>query len=190
MLLPFFGWAVTGLIFFIKPGYSDAYQMLQPKTYALTDSPVVEPRQTWLEYRYLRTVLGDHLLVRTTDGWQHLAASGERRAPPGEDELRRLLHDAFSTNPDRYGSVVSIAAETATTDTGVEVVLDWNRLALRQRGRDTRLIDNLYRIHYLQWTGISGIDKALGIIGLLLLMMMTVIGAKLAFGNDKRSAAS
>lgn len=187
LLLPFFGWAVTGLVFFIKPGYSDAYQVLQPKTYVLTETPAVVPRPDWLEYRYLRTVLGDHLLVRTPVGWQHLTASGERRAMPSDDELRRLLQDAFSVHPKRYGNIISVAGDTVTTDTGVNVSVDWNRLALRQRGQDTRLIDNLYRVHYLQWTGIGSVDRVLGIAGLLLLMLTSALGAKLALGNDNRT---
>ena len=35
LLLPFVGWAVTGAIFFLKPGYAGAYDLLAVKTYPL-----------------------------------------------------------------------------------------------------------------------------------------------------------
>ena len=35
LLLPFLGWAITGFVFFVKPGYEGAYETLQPKTYPL-----------------------------------------------------------------------------------------------------------------------------------------------------------
>lgn len=48
MLLPLFGWAITGFIFFLKPGYEGAYELLQLKTYSvdggeysLEDRPVM-----------------------------------------------------------------------------------------------------------------------------------------------------
>ncbi len=69
----------------------------------------------------------------------------------------------------------------ARTTTGVEVTLDWNRLALQQRGRDTDRIDALYRVHYLQWTGVDALDKVLGLLGLVLLVALAYLGARLAF---------
>jgi len=62
----------------------------------------------------------------------------------------------------------------------VEVRLDWNRLSLQQRGSDTALIDALYRVHYLQWTGVAALDQILGLLGLGLLIVMTLLGARLA----------
>ncbi|MFT7015172.1 MAG: putative iron-regulated membrane protein [Pseudohongiellaceae bacterium] len=67
------------------------------------------------------------------------------------------------------------------TDTGAEVTVDWNRLLLSQRGRDTYWINQVYDIHYLRWTGISWMDKILGVAGLLLLILMTVTGIRLLF---------
>lgn len=189
LMLPFIGWSVTGLIFFIKPGYSDAYAMLAPKTYPLEKAVSVEPREGWLEFRYVKTVLGEHLLARTENGWQQLdPESLQPIAAPDEDALRRLLEDAFASNPQRYGRIVEISADRALTDTGVEIGIDWNRLSLSQRGGDTRMIDGLYRIHYLQWTGIRSLDRVLGLAGLVLLMTMTALGAWLAFGGTYRRA--
>lgn len=182
LLLPFFGWAITGLVFFIKPGYEAAYETLSPRTYPLTGALPINPDPSWLEFRYLRTVLGDHLLVRTDSGWQNLNATDKQpKSKPSESELKLLLKDAFLANPSRYGNISRVSGNTAWTDTGVEVNIDLNRMSLQQRGRDTDRIDLLYRIHYLQWTGVKTVDKIVGFAGLVLLMALTTLGAWLAF---------
>jgi hypothetical protein len=182
LVIPFFGWALTGLVFFIKPGYEGAYELLRVKTYPLASVAPISPDQAWHEFRYFRTVLGDHLLVRTDNGWQHLDPTTKRqKEPPSEAETRKLLKDAFSANPQRYGNVATIAGQTVTTDTGVEVTLDWHSMSLQQRGMDTDRIDRLYKIHYLQWTGSKSIDRALGFIGVILVMTLSALGAWIAF---------
>jgi len=181
LLIPFFAWALTGLVFFIKPGYAGAYEMLAPKTYSLGDQTPVRANADWHELRYIRTVLGNHLLVRTTSGWTNLDPLTLRpRTAPTEDEVRTLLKDAFSSNPQRYGEIVSLNGYTATTNTGVDVTLDWNRMSLQQKGKDTDRIDLLYRIHYLQWTGQKSVDRVVGLIGIALVLILTTLGALLA----------
>lgn len=168
-------------MFFLKPGYAGAYAMLAPKKYPLDGAPRVVPDPAWLEFRVLRTVLGDHLLARTAAGWAHLRPDGKTPRPaPTDDEFKRLLADAFSADPARYGTVVSVAGAQARTDTGVAVTLDWNTLSLAQRGRDTDRIDRLYRIHYLQWTGVKAIDRPLGVAGLALVAALALLGVRLA----------
>ena len=181
LILPFFGWALTGFVFFIKPGYVGAYEILKVKTYSLANSPTLTVDPAWSELRYLRTVLGDHLLVRTQADWQQLdPVTKQPRAKPSEAEIRLLLKDAFSANPSRYGEIVSISDSTARTSTGVQVSLDWTTLTLQQQGTDTAWIDLLYKIHYLQWTGFKTVDKAVGLAGLILVISLTALGAVLA----------
>jgi hypothetical protein len=181
LILPFFGWALTGFVFFIKPGYAGAYEIPKIRTYNLTGSPTVTPDPSWHEFRYLRTTLGDHLLVRTDSGWHQLdPVTKLPKAEPSEAELRNLMKDAFSLNPQRYGEIVSISDSTARTNTGVEVNLDWSTLTLQQKGSDTAWIDLLYKIHYLQWTGFKSVDRAIGFVGLILVISLTVLGAALA----------
>jgi hypothetical protein len=181
LLLPFVAWAATGAIFYLKPGYGAAYDALAVKTYPIESGVAIPANSAWLEARYLKTVLGEHLLVRTATGWQHLdARSLEERPAPGEADVRTLLADAFTANPSRYGRVASVAGNVATTDTGVRVTLTWNRLAHAQRGVDTDHIDQIYRIHYLQWTGIAAVDKVLSAAGLMLIVLLTGLGMKLA----------
>jgi hypothetical protein len=184
LLCPMLAWAVTGLIFFVKPGYSGAYEMLSLKTYPLAAAGNVFPQSSWLEYRYFRTVLGEHLMARTAAGWQHLDPHTLQTKPaPTDAEVGRLVADALSANPQRYGQIVSVGDNTVRTSTGVEIRLDWQQMGLQQHGRDTDFIDGLYRVHYLQWTGVPAIDKVLGMAGLALLMGLTILGAKLAFGG-------
>ena len=182
MLLPFFGWALTGLVFFLKPGYDGAYEMLQPKTYPMNEQVALSPAPSWLEFRYCRTMLGNHLIVRTAQGWQHLdPLSLLPRKKPTPDEIRLLLTDAFSASPQRYGQITELTNEVATTNTQVRVTLDWNRLSLQQRGRDTDRIDWLYKIHYLQWTGVKAVDKVVGMVGIGLIIVLSLLGLRLVF---------
>jgi hypothetical protein len=182
MVLPLFGWAITGLVFFLKPGYEGAYELLQLKTYPLEQPFTLTPQPAWREFRCLKTILGNHLLVRTAQGWQQLdPALLTVRTMPGDADLRKLLQDAFTANPGRYGTVAAINGATITTSTEVKVTLDWNRLSAQQRGPDTDRIDRLYKIHYLQWTGIKWLDKVVGLLGLALLLGLSVLGLLLAF---------
>ena len=182
MLLPFVGWAATGIVFFTKPGYGAAYDALAVKTYPLERPLMVQPDPAWREVRYLRTILGPHLIVRTATGWVqlHPVTLQPLPAPPDED-VKRLIADAFAANPDRYGRIVRLDGAVAATDTGAVITFDWNRLSLQQRGRDTDRIDLLYKVHYLQWTGQKTADKVLGLGGLTLLIALTALGARLAF---------
>jgi len=181
LLLPFLAWAATGFVFFLKPGYAGAYEILTPRTYALDRAASITPDPGWLEYRYFRTVLGEHLIVRTEKGWLQLNAIDKQpKSPPARADIELLLKDAFTANPGRYGEISDISGTTARTSTGVEVTVDWNSLKLQQRGRDTDRIDLLYKIHYLQWTGVKTVDRVLGFVGLTLVIVLTVLGAWLA----------
>jgi hypothetical protein len=188
MLLPLLAWAVTGAIFFLKPGYAGAYEILQIKTYPLGSVAPIRPEPSWLEYRRLKTMLGEHLLVRTEEGWRQLDVGTlqPRPAPQGE-ELMTLFADALPEGSSRYGHLSHVEGVSAATDTGISLTLDWNRLTLSQRGRDTARIDRLYKIHYLQWTGVAAIDKVLGASGVLLVLMLSLFGARLLLRRPRLS---
>jgi hypothetical protein len=182
LFIPFLAWAVTGFIFFIKPGYNAAYETLAIKSYPLESQQPVNSHPDWLEYRVQRTILGTHLIAKTADGWVHLdPATMQPRSQPSNDDMRLLLNDAFTSNPERYGRVAAVSGDSAVTSTGINVIVDWTRMSLQQRGRDTDRIDLLYRIHYLQWTGNRKIDRILGLAGLAGVIILAVLGARLAF---------
>ena len=186
LLLPFLGWSVTGFLFFVKPGYEGAFESLQLRTYPLDGDLSISADPTWLEFRCLKTILGSHLLVRTSEGWLHLDPRSLRpKEKPTEEEIRSLVSDAISAHVQRYGNIIGISDNTITTDTNIRVVLDWKRLTLQQRGRDTDRIDLLYRIHYLQWTGITVIDRILGPVGLALVLTLSILSLWLAKGSAR-----
>jgi hypothetical protein len=181
LLLPFLGWVITAFIFYFKPGYDQAYESLRFKTYPFEAISILPTNPQWREIRYFRTILGIHVCVRTEDTWIQLdPVTLEARPEATEEELRILLIDAFSSNPDRYGSIATISDDGIVTTTGVRITVDWDRMALYQRGADTDLIDLLYKVHYLQWTGFDAVDKILGPLGLLLILTLSILGIKLS----------
>lgn len=183
LLLPLAAWCVTGLLFHLKPGWAAAYDMPSLQFEPLGAVAEVEMQADWLETRRLRTVLGEHLLVRTADGRKHLdPATGLEEPLPSEGDLRRLLDVALEDDP-RYGAVATVDETTAVTETGVRVSLDWEHLRLMQRGTDTDRIDALYRVHYLQWTGVAWLDEVLAVAGLLGLALLALLGLRLSFGG-------
>lgn len=186
LTVPLFTWALTAIVFFIKPGYDGAYEQLKVKTYPIEDTVNIAVHPEWKELKYVKTVLGEHLIVNTDEGTLHLDPyTYEPRELPEENYLKQLLHDAFKQNPDRYGEVITMQGTNAVTTTGVKISIMWDRLSLYQYGEDTALIDRIYRIHYLQWTGNSTFDMFIGGAGLALLILLAVFGVILFF---KKSA--
>ena len=180
LVLPMLAWTITGLIFFIKPGYQGAYEQLSIKTYPLSSALAVHPKQEWQEVRLIHSILGEHLLVKLNNKTVHLDPVTLALKPmPSEQELKILLRDAFSNNSERYGDILRVNGLSAKTTTGVEVKLDWANLRLSQSGQDTQLINQLYKIHYLQWTGHKTVDQFLGVLGLILLILLMFLGVRL-----------
>lgn len=178
LLLPLFIWVVTGVVFLLKPGYQSAYERLTVKAHPIEKTFVLPSSEKWLEARYLRTILGWHLLVRDASGEpRHLhPQTYEAWSVPILEMVKVLLNDSIAHNPERYGEIKSVERRgdtyLATTTTNVQLTLDWLTLNLSQKGTDSRFISRLYRLHYLQWTPspILNLILALGALGLLLAM--------------------
>lgn len=177
LLLPLCGWIITGTVFLLKPGYQAAYDQLQVKQYPLGEELKIKSSHDWQAFRYFRTVLGTHLLVNINGKWQHLEPATQTPKPlPQKQQLINLISDAISHNPQRYSKVVDIENGKAVTETGIEITLDWQTMKLRQTGQDTLLINTLYKIHYLQWTGSKIVDRILGVVGLIMLFVLSFLG--------------
>src|SRR5262245_50951452 len=102
MLLPICGWAATGVVFFVKPGYAAAYGDLRVRTLGLAGAAIPEMRPEWLEARMIRTVLGDHLIVRLESGPQQLdPITLQPRGLPDKEDIRRLIEDTIATDRGR-----------------------------------------------------------------------------------------
>ncbi|MBA6416867.1 PepSY domain-containing protein [Colwellia sp. 6M3] len=180
LVLPMLGWTFTGLVFFIKPGYQGAYEQLSVKTYPLSGPITIIPQDNWQEVRVVKTVLGEHLIVKANNKSQHLDPTTLLAMPePTTLQLETLINDAFTDNQARYGDIISTDGFTAKTNTGVEVVLNWSSLRLSQQGQDTQLINLLYQVHYLQWTPFKELNQVVGIFGLILLISLTVLGVRI-----------
>jgi uncharacterized iron-regulated membrane protein len=188
MLLPFLAWAVTGVFFFIKPGYKDAYESLPIKTYPITLLPQLEVDKNWNEVRWVRSILGQHLLVKKEQDWQQVSAQTlQEKELPTEQQIRLLINDAIQVNPQRYGEIQSIDSTQVKMDTGVEISISWSQMSLYQTGLDTQFINNMYKVHYLQWTGIKSIDKILGILGLGVMVILALLGMIMMFRRKDAS---
>jgi hypothetical protein len=185
LLLPFIAWSLTGVFFLVRPAYEQAYSVLSPKTYS-ADQINISAQPEWQEMRLLKTVLGLHLLVKQEGGWQQLDPDSlEVRATPVEADLVSFVKDAISQDTLRYGELLPGESDPFRTSTGVTIAVNWDSLSLYQQGLDTRWIDRIYRIHYLQWTGIAFLDTILGVAGLLLLLLMTATGSAMLLRREE-----
>ena len=185
LLLPFIAWSLTGVFFLVRPAYEQAYSVLSPKTYS-ADQINISAQPEWQEMRLLKTVLGLHLLVKQEGGWQQLDPDSlEVRATPVEADLVSFVEDAISQDTLRYGELLPGESDPFRTSTGVTIAVNWDSLSLYQRGADTRWIDRIYRVHYLQWTGIAFLDTILGVAGLLLLLLITATGSAMLLRREE-----
>lgn len=183
MLLPLIAWAITGVFFFIKPGYSEAYEQLAIKTYPSINSFTTPNTNQWSEIKIIHSILGEHLLVKNEDNkWSHLdRATMQTIEIPSEQQVEALIQDAIKHNTERYGNVVSLDGLTVLTSTQIEITLNWPQMSLYQQGPDTEFIDTMYQIHYLKWTGIKAVDNVLGVVGLALVIILALLGTILSF---------
>lgn len=180
LVLPMIGWALTGVVFLVKPGYDRAYEIITIKAYPLDQPLNIAADESWEEVRVLKTVLGHHLLVTAKGTASHLDFITLKQRPvPSMAEVTLLVEDAIADKRDRYGSVQTVAGATAYTTTGIEVTLNWDELKLNQVGADRHFIDWLYKVHYLQWTPWRFANHVLAVVGLLLLVTLTVIGLRI-----------
>ncbi|PAJ74005.1 hypothetical protein CJF42_12690 [Pseudoalteromonas sp. NBT06-2] len=186
MIFPFVAWTITGVYFFIKPGYKAAYESLPIKTYPLIEDMQYKGNETWLETRRIRSILGTHLLIKNDKGWQQRDPTTLNVVTaPTKIQIETLLKDAIAHNPLRYGNIISIDGLKIVTDTNIRISLNWSKMSLYQQGKDTDFINRMYKIHYLQWTGIDSIDKVLGIVGLALVLLLAFLGLIMAIGYKK-----
>jgi len=186
MILPFIAWAVTGVFFFIKPGYQNAYESLPIKSYQLSMLPVINVAEEWQEIRWLRSILGLHLLIKTNGKWQQLDTNTlQVIKPPSDEDIKRLIDDATKKNIERYGKIISIEELNIITNTDITISLNWDQMTLYQKGTDTDFIDTMYKIHYLQWTGFKSVDRFLGLVGLALVVLLACVGVYMTLNRRR-----
>ena len=185
LVLPLFVWAVTGLVFLIKPGYDNAFETLSIAKSSYVNPIQLRPHAHWQKLSFVQSNLGAHLLVTTSQGQNlHLHPSTLLPFPlPNEHQLSQLYTAATQHNRSRYGEFKSFETNETQiqilTTTGIELLLDWSTLRLTQRGKDTQLIDRLYRMHYLQWSPNIKMNMAIAFLAIVGLLIMCFVGLRL-----------
>lgn len=190
MIVPLTAWLLTGLVFLTKPGYSAAYEQLAVKTYPIESRLKPALRSGWNEFRLLRTMLGHHFMARKEGQWFHFdpVTFSELGEPP-VGQVRALLEEAISANVQRYGRITHEVDGVFYTSENIELRFNWPSLSISQNGADTRLIDALYKVHYLQWVGHKEGNLLLGVAGLCCLLVLIVYGVLLSLQASKKDSA-
>ena len=190
MVVPLVAWMLTGLVFLFKPGYSAAYEQLAIKTYPIESQLEPALQSGWHEMRLVRTALGHHFMAKKEGQWFHFDPKTYRELgePPAEQVLA-LLDEAISVNVQRYGHITHEEGGTFYTSEDVELRFDWPSLSISQSGADTRFVNTLYKIHYLQWVGHRKGNVLLGVAGLGCLLILVLYGIVLFIQTCKKNGA-
>lgn len=188
MVAPLLVWTVTGVLL-ARPGHANPEGEPFVVPTASTTRPVtVRPDGAWNRAIVVGTVLGNHLLLETDIGWRHLdPVTGNPKPPPSERQLRSLLEDGFSHDPDRYGSIVSVGADSVVTDTGRRILLEWESLTAVERGPETDNTLRLRRFHRLAFTGDDGFDRGVALGASVLAGLLVLLGIALLFGGKPQA---
>lgn len=157
-------WSVSGLLFHLKPGWDRAYDLLS-----------AERSKTETLDTAIGPLIRHHSVL--------VDAAGVPRALT-DDDAKVLVADAVARSPyaAAYGAVTRVSHDEKSIRldyTHATVTVDRTSARMSQRGADTDRIDWLYRIHYLQWTGNTAIDRVLAIAGLLLIWAVMIPGVVL-----------
>lgn len=183
-MAPFLLWTATGLLFLLKPGWRGAYESLDAfrdepfdpmglAPFSLIAGKPGEPGAA-VRAKLGTTAIG---LVYRVEGIENTrlvdARTGTVISPLDREAAAKVAEDAVAraSAVERYGAITETRedgdAVEVTFAGGAVVRVGRDDLSLAQSGADTARIDALYRIHYLQWTGIAAIDRplALGAIG-------------------------
>lgn len=203
LLLPLVAWTVTGLAFHLKPGWAGAYEQLHgfedgpldpSALLPPADLPVAGEGAAW---ELGLTAVGPVYRVSREAGPLLVhAATGTILSPLDRAAVEAIARRASSraAASARYGDV----REVLLTDRegvvrfagGAEVRVGRYDLSVAQRGPDTAWIDRLYELHYLQWSGIEAIDRALAPIAIVAVWLLAFTGArKLRRGPRSSSSA-
>ena len=186
LVIPLVIWSITGLLFHLKPGWSRAYDQLDPERPAEVhlDKLVLPDGVTHVEV--FSTAIGPLARVTTPKGDElYDAATGTKRSPLAIDAAQALAVDAIGRS--HFASAYGTTTRVTSTETkvtleladGPVVEVGRNDGRLSQRGPDTDRIDWLYRIHYLQLTGNKTLDEVLALAGLLLIWLVLIPGVVL-----------
>jgi hypothetical protein len=194
MALPFALWATTGLLFHLKPGWDRAYERLSIESQEPTlDAAVLIDVMSILgngapatRVELFGSVLGPLYRISRAGGTSLVdGQNGSLISPLSRAEGLRLVDNAVARSPhrDAYGERIAVKFESKQLRVrfkgGRTVSLNRNSGELAQKGSDTDVIDWLYRIHYMQWTGQVWADRILSTTSIVGVWLVTMLGVVL-----------
>ena len=186
LALPLIVWALTGLLLIPQPSNNSLQTTIGVKQYPIIKKFTIIPHAFWQSYSVIRTVLGYHLIVKTDTGYIHLdPITFEKKNKPNEEFLKALVNDALSKKRNEYGTVVKMDGNNFTTNTGLKLTLNWNKLEIIREGRPHTFRNALLQIHRFEWTGDPKIDRALLFAGGLLALIYGVLTFWILFKKKK-----
>lgn len=196
LVAPFLAWTATGLLFLVKPGWRGAYESLDafrdeafdPMGLAPFSIVSAKPGEPGAAVRVEMGTTGLGLVYRVhgSDGTRLVdARTGSVISPLDRDAATKVAVDATSRARavERYGAVRESREDGDTIEVAFEggavVRVGRSDLSLAQSGADTSRIDLLYRLHYLQWTGVAAIDRPLALAAIGGTWILAALGLRL-----------
>lgn len=141
------------------------------------------------------------------------AETGELLSPASEEDALKWVEAAVRASPhsSRYGELVSVGHSRSAPSTpltlsknlssltlsknlsldlvfsgGKTVTVDRLTGEIAQTGSLNDWIDFTYRVHYLKWTPWKGVNVALALVAVPLVLGLAFSGLRMAFGWDRR----
>jgi len=184
-VLPMLAWLASGLLLALLGPNANAVEQVVLPTQAIGRAVTVYPEPGSNEARVFASLLGNHLLQRTDFGWRHLDPStGRLKEVPTEGQLRALLGAAFADDPEGYGEIELVTADSTITSTGRVILLDWPSFTASYRSEVTEQVRLLQRIHRLGITGDPATDRWFMIVGASLGCLLALLGSVLLMKEE------
>ena len=173
MVAPLVLWLGTGFLL-----SSSATVDPDGEVFELPRSPVqgdvsIRGDGSWDRAVAFETVLGRHLVLEMDGQFRHVdPRSGGPKPPPSEADLRQLLESGLQRDPERYGTVTSVGADSVITSTGHRILVDWASFQAIERGPEHDRARLLRDLHVFRLTGNPSLDgllaRGLPLLGLIL----------------------
>ena len=184
-VLPLLAWLASGLLLALIGPEANAVETVVLPTQPIGRAVTVYPEPGSTEARVFASPLGNHLLQKTDFGWRHLDPStGQLKEVPTESQLRALLSAAFETDPEGFGEIDLVTADSTMTSTGRVVLLDWPSFTATYRSDVTEQVRLLTRIHGLGITGDPAVDRWLMVVGASLGCLLALLGGVLLMKEE------
>ena len=216
LVVPLVLWMATGLLFHVKRRYAEAYEALKTPSRGTADLSrfTVSAAQAAAGDRFEKGCVPRFALRPDGRGaWfgrkdgKGVAVDAETGAILGEDEEKISLEWGLaavraSTHAARYGTLVKIGPSrrapssplTLSKNLSLDLVFSGGKTVtvdrltgeVAQTGALNDWIDFTYRVHYMQWTPWKGVNVALVLVAVPLVLGLAFFGLRMAFGWDRR----